>query len=1357
MDTSLNGSFLQNNRRNVSTSPISVRRSHTPVFIQEPLSPNFKSSAFGHDSNVPIIQGTIEKSIKKITTGPSHIVSGPPPENSMTEKIVVRSSHRVTTNSPNNVSHNRGLIGEQQVTVTKRVTNVSVERGPSTSPVPKGRLDSSKFLPESDLQIRSSTPNNLKPSVPSQSKIYNPVDPKESVRSIDNVSGRQIIPSEKVSLYMPKHTRIVAEKRSVISQESNKLINTPEFSNGQQKKGIEESNVLSRNPTESVKFSKVIDDSQNIYNQKFMSNDSKFSYPDGVSSVGDKNPYDTIANLVAENNKLKEEKEGLQKILNEEMAIIEKIETKQVFGKKSKVTEVKSPVQDDEVLLVMQQKDREIQSLRSEIVNLRKAQAEVVSTQKEIIKHSTIVQGADIEELNRLRAAFASLTQEANSYKSQISQVNALLNDEKDQKAKLHYSLKSLKEDTEIRLTKELASYEQMLNRSKNEIESIKIEHTKALTKLQEKFDFETTMLTKQLTSEIQRTENLNKNLISVNTQLAEKSTAFNSLKLELESVKLSLTDKDRIIDEIHDSLRVEMEQNTRLKELLTIKEENAVEKLAKEQLLAQTQDQQEIIKIYEKKTAEYQSEIERILNDLKRLRNQNDMDLSLERQSALKKDERIKELTNEVSLIKNLNQTQEGVINELKEKVKRIESVNMDWQMRFAQEIMTEPSGRNCNARRPNGADGHHPASNKLVQTNLIGDLPLFALDNQTDINLNNFISDKRLPQNKPIASSSRASLPPEYSISSDNQLVSAEKKRFDKRSVSDIPFDPTMLEDMPVEKIEEIQLVEDDLPLMHNLISPVNTPHNMFPWMNNANNQYYHPSNMGNAFPAMPDLFNPAPVAQPEMNQVQEAILEHQQELEILNQELSKNYDELKAKYERQQKECDRLNLAEKEAIRQNELMMENLKELNEEIKLWKNSIDAYKNQLWDILAKAPLKAEEIKALLQSEGNEDPVLLLKAIFELIGKKITTIKIEESTEIDKAFEEQIKAFEKQLRQKTQLEYGVQTNLEQPVAKLTYQKEIQVMPLVVDRSTDAWSRREHFLEQAIQCDDQWSQRQHPNLAQTKVEVSEQMVQTDNKDSVTNSVRNSSVRVGNMGRNDAVMQTEDDMSIDLAEIKSGVTADELFKKKINIDELVSPILPRPNGHRFSIVDFNSEKRFETQSPGDVLEEDYKTMYLELSEFCNQMNDQNIKLIQAKEHYEKSFKDYQAKMRKYKREIQKLRSELQSSKLANIEMSQLHQKQQSEIDHSRNANIFQIRSGNDSLGGPNIDVPRMSNDEDIERLRIENAELKQKYKELIDSIKNKRRILLGELKGMSQLKQTFESSLISTFGSASTMPK
>lgn len=1302
---------------------------------------------------MPIINGTIEKSIKKITAGPSHIVSGPPPENSFTEKIVVKPSHR-TNNTTSNVN-NRGIITEQQVTVTKRVTNVSVERGPSTSPVPKNRLDSSKYLPETDTTIRSTTPNNVKPSLTPQSNIYMAAEQKESIRSIENSSVRQVVPNDKISLYMPKHARVMNEKRSVISQESSKQVKTPDFSNElQHKKGIEDSNVLSRNPTDAIKYPKVIDDSQNIYNQKFMSNDSKFSYPDGTSSMGDRNPFETIANLIAENNKLKEEKDSLQKILNEEMAIIEKVETKQIFGKKSRIAEANSGANDEEVMQIVQQKDQEIQNLRTEIVNLRRAQAEVVRTEKEIIKHSTIVQGADIKELNRLRNTLASLTQESNDYKSQLNRLNIILNDERDQKTKLQNSLKNAKEEAEIRLKKEVSSYEQMLERAKIELETLKVEHTKMLSKLQEKFDSETTMLIKQVTNENQQAETLNKNLALVNTQLSEKSSALNALKLELESAKLQLTDKDRTIDEIHDSLRVEMEQNTRLKELMTIKEENAVEKLAKEQLLAQTQDQQEIIKIYEKKTSEYQSEIERILNDLKRLRNQNELDLSLERQSTLKKEDKIKELSNELSLIKNLNQTQDDVIEDLKEKVKRLESINLDWQMRFAQEVMVEHNSQFSQARRSNMTQDQHSVSSKLVQTSLIADLPMFTQNHQMDINLNTFTLDNRQMDVKQNVPSSKISMLPEYSISSDNQLVSAEKKRFGKPSVSDIPLDPALIEDVQNEKIVEIQLVEDDIPLMNDLISPVNTGQNNAYFMSNITNQG---PMMTQDIPLMPDLYGQMPTAQPEVNQIDEAFIQQQGELETRNEELSKNFEELKTKYDKLLKDFDILNQAEKEALRQNELMMENLKELNEEIKLWKNSIDMYKNQLWEILAKAPLRAEEIQTLLESEKSEDPVLLLKAIFGLIGKKSTKIKIEESTEIDQAFQEQIKAVEKQLQQKMQQDKIAQTDPEQPIVKLTYQKEVQVMPLAFDKSTEVWSRREFLLDQAIQAEAAVLQKQRSNSIQAKVETAEQIIQTENKDSAANSLRYSSSRGVQRGRNDAVMQTEDDMSIDLAEIKSGITADELFKKKINIDELVSPILPRLNAHRFSIVDYNSEKKFDTQSPGDMPEEDYKTMYFELSDFCNQMNDQNVKLIQAKEQYEKSFKEYQIKMRKYKREIQKLRSELQASRVANIELSQHHQKQLSEIDQSRNTNIFQLRSANDSISGPNTEQPRITSDEEIEKLKIENAELKEKYKELIDSIKNKRRVLMGELKGISQLKQNFEASLLSTFGSASTMPK
>ena len=1069
--------------------------------------------------------------------------------------------------------------------------------------------------------------------------------------------------------------------------------------------------------------------------------------------------------MIAENNKLKEEKESLQKVLNEEMAIIEKVETKQIFGKKSKIAEANTVAKDEkimhvvrqkdqEITQILQQKDQEIQNLRADIFSLRKAQAEFVRTEKEIIKHSTVVQGADIEELNRLRSAVASLTQEVSDFKSQTNRLTASLNEERDQKSKVITSLKNVKEEAETRLKKDIQSYEQMLERTKSELEILKVEHTKAISKMHEKFDSETSMLIKQVTNENQRTEALNKNLASVNTQLAEKSAAFNALRLELESLKLQLTDKDRTIDEIQDSLRVEMEQNTRLKELLTIKEENAVEKLAKEQLMAQTKDQQEIIRIYEKKTSEYQSEIERILNDIKRMRSQNELDLSLERQALLKKEEKIKEISNELILIKNLNQTQDGVIEDLKEKVKKLESINLDWQMRFAQEVIVENRDQFSHARRSSFNHDYRAMSSKHVQTSLTADLPLFAQNQQLDFPLHTLAFENKKPDARNIAASFRINSVPEYSISSDNQLVSAEKKRFLKPSVSDTPLDRALIDDMANEKIEEIQMVEDDTPLMNDLISPVDTSHNQnhITFMANINRQ-------GTPLPAdillMPDFFGQTPIAQSGLNQIDEALIKQQGELQQQNLEVIKNFEEIKGKYDNLVKDFDILNRAEKEALRQNELMMQNLNELNEEIKLWKSSIDTYKNQLWEVLAKAPLRAEEISTLLNSEKSEDPVLLLKAIFELIRKKPTKTTIEESTEIDEAFKIQLVALEKQLKQKDRREMIAQTDPEHPVTKIILHKEIQVMPLAFDKSTEALSRPEFLLDQATQAE--ILNNQQSNAMQAKADTVEQMVQTDGKDSAASSIKFSSNRGVLRARTDALMQTEDDISIDLAEIKSGVTADELFKKKVNLDELVSPILPRLNAHRFSIVDYNSEKKFDTQSPGEIIEEDYRAMYFELSEFCNQMNDQNVKLIQAKDQYERSFKEYQNKMRKYKREIQRLKADLQAARVSNIEQSQMHQKQLSEIDQSRNTNIFHLRSGNDSLGGQNNEPPRLSTDDEAERLRIENTELKEKYKELIDSIRNKRRVLLGELKGISQLKQNFEASLLSTFGSASSMPK
>ena len=82
---------------------------------------------------------------------------------------------------------------------------------------------------------------------------------------------------------------------------------------------------------------------------------------------------------------------------------------------------------------------------------------------------------------------------------------------------------------------------------------------------------------------------------------------------------------------------------------------------------------------------------------------------------------------------------------------------------------------------------------------------------------------------------------------------------------------------------------------------------------------------------------------------------------------------------------------------------------------------------------------------------------------------------------------------------------------------------------------------------------------------------------------------------------------------------------------------------------------------------------------------------------------------------------------AQQIAQVEIAQLKAKI-TEIEQAKSADILQMRSGTESLGGPNSDRRgRQSIDEEVERLRIENRELHQKFRELIESIKSKRRNL------------------------------
>jgi hypothetical protein len=1307
MDTSLNGSFLQNNRRNVSTSPIPVRRNMTPVFNNESKTPDISPRIIEKGSFIPNISDNVEKSIKKITSGPSHVVNSNSQIGQVGQPMPIKTLASNLNNFMNNINSNRVNTGDQHITVTKRVLNVSVERGPSSSPLPQKRLDSNKYLGDNDSRpwnlLQGNSQYQHSPMTTSMtSKI-------SSERQNINLDSNKLphsyqCNSEKISLYVPKNNRPTNEKNSNIAEDFN---SSPKRSD--QISNMQGSFIKSSNIVDNTLSSKNINDGYQRYSpleEDFQLQKQKYSVRSKLSNLNNNFEYiepknsEELLLLKIENKKLKDELINFQNILKEELAH---------FDQNFKIPERRL---DEKLIEVLQLKNNEILNLKNHIENLIKAQKDSVNTEKEIIKCSTIIQNADIEEMNKLRNSLLSANKDNISLKIEMNKLSQALQEENDKNSILRQDMISLKAEAELKLESEKTAFDQTLNHSRQDLEFLKSEHSNILVKLRNGYDSETENLNNKMLIERQRNESLQSNIINISSQLEEKTISINKLTIELDQTKEKLSEIQSFSSEVEYNLKNESESNAKLKELIKQKEKDSIDKIIHHQLKGQLEDQQETIKMYEKKIAEYQSEIDRIFNDFKRIKQQNEFDNIVEQQNSQKREDKLKNLQEELHLVKNLNKTQEEVINDLQEKIFKLEkelsdfvSRNIDHQTQIQHNYPTEHFGQIPDLPLGNYPSHHNIDSPYLDKGQIDYNFKYHEniLSHQGSYNKDFFdANDKRMSQ--------KSNNLQDYSLNSDNYLIHAENnlQRFSKQNIP-VVYNPLNVNDcIESQDIEEIELVEEDVALNHNDSQFYNKMENQY---QKILNQHYESESNAEV--------NKKTNYDGKYKKINE-------ELKLLNNELQQNYENLLVEFQN-------LKESEREAAKQNQLMVDNLKELNEEISLWKSSIETYKNRLWEILAKAPLKHQEIEELIESKSCEDPVLLLKRIFEILQHHSTKITIDDFTEIDHEFEQNIKV------EKILVENNCQTDKEQKTVIDLFEKKVQASPITLDNSNNVYSRREIFDNKAIQTVNEDNRNKRDAAILAKITNTDQSCQIDAI------IKQDLIKVNTHVH----VQTDDDLSMELLEIRSGVTADDIFKKKGNMDEIVSPVLPRINIHRFSLAENNSEEKLFPSSPSQGDLEDFRVRFIEQYNLCQQISDQNISLMQANSDLENHIKQLNSKIRQYKRTLSKAKSDLQSAQIAAVELAQLKSKL-SEQEQLKSDNIFQMRSGNDSLGIPQtLHAGRRFSDDEVEKLKIENHELSQKYKELVENIKGKRRLLMGELKGMVQLKQNFQNTLVTTF--------
>jgi hypothetical protein len=1300
MDKSLNEGVLRHRVRIGSTSPITIKRSSTPFDYQAVTNRMVVSRIIDNEQSTQKCHTHRERPVTKIISKCSPISSPRIGSHCISPQIMNQNDfHRMN-------GYNKDAFDIPNVTITKRITNVSVERGISTSPTTRSRNQATLYQIHPELTIRSRTPNIINyPKPPPKLSFVSSIEDhqRDSLSEYNRGSPYQcnsenVIPNVVLRTFRQKNDKWQALKDAP----------RPKLRRSSAIKDIQ-SDFVAPIP---------IDDDSQITNQFHSDNQPiiteafrKIYTPNYDSDNSKQIPTDNFndpiySQFIYESNVINDHDDANSKI-SPSKEICKGSEHKpsevvRIFEKNN--LEVKNQNQKDirigDLNSVADYKEHKAGNFE---INVNNTDCLIRLSGQPTIKIDKIIKELEITDIFKFNQDKAGLEKLGNDTKKDILKYEQLYERVKIRNAKLKEKLFNVKSELEHKYQIDKSKYEQKLSEYRIALKAVNSEHSASIANLTNVFESEKERLACVAIAEGRVSAELRLYLAKLNNDCDEKDQRIMKFQFEIDDLQRQLKDNIKLQEDYCNQISLEKKCIHILKEQLRLATSSLTNSDANSQLAFEIQEQQLIIKLYEKKTSEYQSEISRLISDLNKTRKQTQIEVDNEKQKFSAESEKTKTLNNYFSALNDLKNSQALEIKVLNQNIRDLEtelaklkSINL--QRIECQTNFTDfPNNIFCNFSDINNRSNSDDNEN----TNTFGRRMNYGLRDTTTDSQKNYLSvstiDKQIQTNSLLINTSGLV---EHLDNPEN--ISKFSKKVTPEYISDVmnatTFNSNSIRDMLVGKKEKDEDFDQENNCKKN--PDICIEKNSGP---SYNGDYYS-------------------------NEICKTKDTH--DLKIKDSNFVDS--QLPLKYDQILNELMSLQKSQMDKVTEITDMKKNIEQVEMDLKNCQVSFEAYKHNLKKTLITISLRKSLLSRVFRLDEGQDPL-------------ISMIKISENCKtypdeflFDKEIQTSFEKIQKNSLQTSICHQSSQTDDKEPSYRITLQKNTQTEPIASSNENNTILTQESNIRQKKSISTKINQEDTGIQATT--ETIDQNVQFD----------------GDIGHralkhefSSALTQTKESSFSPITEINTGSSIDRISSKIEDSRNIVSLTLPHVSIHQFSEEESPTGEKSSEHYPICDDQDDYKTRFTEQFNLSQQISNQNINLIMANSVLEDQIKQLNTKIRQYNRTLTKIKADLHVAMVSNAELSHAKSKLEEQLK-ARTSNVFYNRSDVDSLMVSDITYgERKGSVDEMEKLRVENQELALKYKELLEGMNKKEKPTTPWLKSASHSNYSSPNSPIKSF--------